>query len=198
MDHTNANLLYTDTDIVFLSSIDLIFEQIENNNFIFHCLEGKISDKSNLTFKRLDKFLNNLPKELNSIFQNHNANSLNMYNAGVLGMNSNELIPKVLEFTDKIFPHYQRHIVEQFAFSFYAQIYSKNIITTESNVYHYWFFKDFRKNLNDFFLSNSNKTLAEKLVLHTQILPQNIKIPKKNPILRFIDKIKRFFKKIYK
>ncbi|SFC62272.1 hypothetical protein SAMN05421780_107140 [Flexibacter flexilis DSM 6793] len=177
--HTHGNLLYTDTDVTFLKSVPALFEAIEQGTFLMHVSEGAISPKSNLTISRLYKFFKTNPKELAHFWAAADPTTLQMYNAGVLGMNSGMLLEDVLRLTDDMYKIFERHIVEQFAFSYYAQTKAPKLMVVNDFIFHYWNFKEFRGVLADFFTKYEGESLQKLIALHTLLLPQDMEKPKR-------------------
>ncbi|MBB3698481.1 hypothetical protein KMW28_16035 [Flammeovirga yaeyamensis] len=168
----NINYLYLDTDTTFITSPDVLFTSIQNGHLIMHQNEGEITKASkNLVFKKLKK-------HLDTNYEHQKFNN-EMWNAGVLGWNSryNDLIEKVLTMTDDMYPSYQKHIVEQFAFTtIFNQ--SAKVESAEDSIYHYWNFKEFRQVLAEFFEKNTNEEdITNKI---KNIDPQVLSIPKRN------------------
>ncbi len=58
----NDNVLYVDTDTMFINNLDDIFKEIDNNNLFMHINEGRISDKTNIIFNPTCKFRSNFNK----------------------------------------------------------------------------------------------------------------------------------------
>lgn len=177
--HTHGNLLYTDTDVTFLKPVLTLFQAIEQGTFLMHVSEGTISPKSNLTISRLYKFFKTNPKELTHFWTAADPTNLKMYNAGVLGMNAGALLEDVLLLTDQMYKVYQRHIVEQFAFSYYAQVKASKLMVVNDSIFHYWNFKEFRGVLADFFTKYESASLSQLIELHTLLLPQEMEKPKR-------------------
>src|SRR5262249_22108782 len=68
----------------------------------------------------------------------HIPSSTVMWNAGVLGIAEQHrvLLPRILELTDEAYRVYQKHVMEQLAFSYYLQTHT-TIISAESVLSHY-------------------------------------------------------------
>jgi hypothetical protein len=148
--HT-GNLLYCDTDTFVLTSLQPIFSSIEQGNFYMHLYEGVLGDKSNTYFKKWDKFLSRNSIEYNGKKMQY-SNQLQMWNAGVLGLNSDnsDFLNDVLSLSDNIYKKFPKHIAEQFAFGYCMQ--KRNVIRSSAeSIFHYWDLKEFRIVLNKFF-----------------------------------------------
>ncbi len=177
--YTDANVLYVDSDTVFKTAPNELFKAVSEGKFVMHTMEGIIKDRSNPILKKLFKYLyfNDIILSDGTKFQV--STKTQMWNAGVIGINESnkEILDKVLDFTDSLYPHFPKHIVEQFAFSYYFQTQSE-IVPAESCIYHYWNFKEFRIVLSGFFERFKDKDttfLTRKIV---EIDPQRLIQPK--------------------
>ena len=103
-----------------------------------------------------------------------------MWNAGVIGMNSSQknLLDTILWLSDVMYEKYQKHVMEQLAFSYCLQT-NHTIKPTDYAIYHYWFFKEFRTVLEKFFNEHQGKSLQELSLLIDEINPEILVIPKK-------------------
>ena len=148
--HT-GNLLYCDTDTYALTSLQPIFSSIAEGNFYMHLYEGILGDTSNAYFKKWDKFLSKKPIEYNGKKLQY-SNQLQMWNAGVLGLNSSNsnLLNDVLSLSDTIYEKFPKHIAEQFAFGYCMQQ-QRPIRSSANSILHYWDLKEFRIVLEHFF-----------------------------------------------
>ncbi|MDX5348917.1 MAG: hypothetical protein LPK19_16920, partial [Hymenobacteraceae bacterium] len=139
----SGNLLYLDTDTVFTTTIDHLFAKIEQGVYVMHENEGKISSKKNPIFQKLFRFLSENQVGI--------PTDTTMVNAGVLGLKCSDtaLVDAVLKSTDQMYALYQKHIIEQLAFSY--QMGKKEVYCATEEVFHYWNFKEFRAVLQEFF-----------------------------------------------
>ena len=82
-----------------------------------------------------------------------------MWNAGVLGFNTTDkaVLDEALKFTDKEYPEFPKHIVEQFAFS----VCLRELHETAPYIVHYWSLKEADAELVDFFVRNKGKSWKE-------------------------------------
>ncbi|AZQ61127.1 hypothetical protein EI427_02500 [Flammeovirga pectinis] len=144
------NLLYLDTDTIFIENSDLIFEKINNNILLMHDDEGIIVDnKKNIVHKKLTRYLKIRFEEEGDF-----PLKQTMYNAGVLGFKKSdkELLDKVLLFSDSIHKNRQTHVSEQFSFSvIFSNEKGRGFELLKSYIYHYWNFKEYRTVLKIFF-----------------------------------------------
>jgi hypothetical protein len=145
----SGNVIYLDTDIVFTSALDHVWQQLTYGALYMHVCEGRVADGGNPMLVKLNKYLESKPhvrlsdKPLNQTF---------MWNAGVLGFNTTrkDLLDKVLEFTDAEYPGFPKHTMEQFAFS--AVFSTAGAIKPAAGyIIHYWNLKEARILLREFF-----------------------------------------------
>ena len=186
-----GNLLYVDTDTVFREPLTEIFIQISQGQRFFHIEEGQLDKQKGILAKKIVRFLEknefaNQPiNELKPIPTNPNSLKIStttvMWNAGVIGMNSNQknLLDTILWLSDVMYEKYQKHVMEQLAFSYCLQT-NHTIKPTDYAIYHYWFFKEFRIPLEKFFDEHQGKPLSELSLLIDGINPEILVIPKKN------------------
>jgi hypothetical protein len=144
----SGNILYSDTDVVFTHYIDDILNGIGSGRLYMHIMEGRVSAGGNPVFRKLNDYLAASDLKLNA----KAMNEMDMWNAGVLGFNTkyNRLLDEILAFTDKQYPKFRKHIVEQFAFSAYFQD-KENIKRAAPYIFHYWNMKEAGQVLASFF-----------------------------------------------
>ena len=162
--HTGQGVvLYLDTDTFIVDDLSPVFKNIESGNVYIHTNEGNLSDKSNPILRKTHKFVSHQTVPVNDVSVKIPA-STTMFNAGVLGFGSKQadVLENVLRLTDAMYPMFQKHVVEQLAFSFYFQ--QIGIVqTAERWIYHYWNFKEFRRVLKDYFNAHSNISFEQHL-----------------------------------
>jgi hypothetical protein len=192
-----GNLLYIDTDTTFISDPSPIFEGIDEGKVYMHICEGKIDSGDNLVFKKLSKFL----KGKSFILKNKETLSIRedipMWNAGLLAFDTRTaiLLDEVLEITDILHNSYQRHVMEQLAFSFVLQT-KRNLLPADKWVFHYWNFKEIRPVLNDFLSSHQNLSFKELSKIGAKIDIKELFIPKGlfESLPRWKQKVRKIFK----
>lgn len=143
----SGSFLYVDTDIYFLNEIASLFDLIDEGKTIMCFKENAINKGKNVLYRRLNHFIQS--KKNDSVITSDTI----MYNAGVLGFNSNffPLLDSVKSLTDQVYLKHPTFIIEQLAFSYYLQQHG-NVIETEGKwVFHYWNFKEFRQVLAHLF-----------------------------------------------
>lgn len=159
-----GKFLYLDTDTYFLNSIKPLFAEIAINNLVFDRCEGRLLDNSGGIATKMRKFLkkeNNftIPSQSDPIVIDE---KFTPWNAGIIGFNSSysNLLDKVEELTDVLYAKNHLFIMEQIAFSYFFQK-NSSPIAAESYIHHYWYFKEFRTVLKDFFNYHKNKPFLQ-------------------------------------
>lgn len=144
-------VLYLDSDIVFLKSVEELFDKIREGVFVMHEFEGKLNSSKFPLIVKMGKFIKGHQKELSARGFEVTVDT-GVWNAGVIGFQSSKknLLTKVLCFTDAFFTLYPKHIAEQFGFSLYLSK-EGTVFNSSEYLFHYWSFKEFRGVLYDFF-----------------------------------------------
>ena len=176
-----GNILYADTDMVFLQKLDDVWNGIAPGELYMHMQEGKISEKGNPLFRKLDTFLRS-SKALKA--EGTPLCDLYMWNAGILGFHTShrELLQKALEYTDSEHPKFPKHIIEQFAFS--IQFSSKgNIKSALPYALHYWNMKELRQIIASFLQYFDGKPWAD-LVRYSSLIQPYILVTEKNMFMQ--------------
>jgi hypothetical protein len=164
-----GNILYMDTDVVLTHHIDDILRHIGQDALYMHVQEGRICDAGNPVLQKLSVFLNSndaMQAIDPGVAQNY------MWNAGVLGFNTtyNTLLEQVLELTDKMYPMYPKHVVEQFCFSYHFQKHA-DVKSASASIIHYWNLKEMRELLSSFFDHFAAATWEELTILLALLQP---------------------------
>ena len=175
-------VLYLDSDIVFLKPVLELFEKIKEGIFVMHEFEGKLNESAFPLILKMGKFIKRHQQELQSKGFDVPVNT-GVWNAGVIGFNSSKkhLLSKVLCFTDGFYPLYPKHIAEQFGFSLYLSKEGK-LFNSSEFLFHYWSFKEFRTILKDFFQHQKNQqaTLSKIIEEIDYISPIKMGEPKRD------------------
>lgn len=185
--HYSGNFLYLDTDTYFTKNCSEIFKNINSNAIYFDKCEGKLIDNPGGIAKKMRRFLKTQNKfKIESINDKIKIDeNFTVWNAGVIGFNSNyaNRLGFIEELVDVLYSKCRLFIMEQVAFNYFFQ---ENVVPLESEkfIHHYWYFKEFRTVLTDFFNHNKNKTFDELIV----------EIDKINAI--YLSKEKRNYKKM--
>lgn len=171
-----GNVLYLDSDTVFINRIGKMLEQIQVGKLYMHVMEGRVSDKQNPVLAKLDNYLRKNPGRK---VKGQPIYDLAMWNAGVLGFNTqyNHLLDEVLKFTDSEYPKFPKHIVEQFAFSVSFQE-QDDVKSAAQSILHYWNLKELRPLLSSFFDHFRDKSW-EELTQLSQLIQIHVLIQEK-------------------
>lgn len=154
-----GNILYLDTDVVFMHSIDKMMQDINEGKLYMHIMEGIISEESNAVLRKLNKYLQ---KGGGRALEGKPLQSMAMWNAGVLGFNTKytSLLDEVLAFTDNEYAKFPKHIIEQFAFSVFFQL-ENTVKAAAPYIFHYWNLKEAGFILSSFFDHFKDKSWEE-------------------------------------
>jgi hypothetical protein len=161
-----GNVLYLDSDICFLQPIDQLLRRIASGELFMHIAEGRLEEEPNPVIRKLHRFLQSHPYTDSRGKTVSVPSATRMWNAGVLGFRTSDkaILEQVLDFTDLVHPVFPKHIIEQFAFSWYLSQ-SGTIHSAAATILHYWNFKEFRRYLASFTSYISGKSWEEKVRL---------------------------------
>ena len=171
-----GNVLYVDTDAVFLSKPDEILRGLSDGKLYMHVMEGIVSEQGNPILAKLNRHLrNNVPQKING----RPLHDLAMWNAGVIGFNTSHvpILNDILAFTDREYPHFPKHIMEQFAFSVYFQG-AADVKAAAPYIVHYWNLKEAREVLASFFAYFANKDI-EELIRYSALVQMHVLMQEK-------------------
>lgn len=164
-----GNVLYLDTDVTFLRSISSVFDGIAQGKRYMHVMEGAIESERSVVIKKLKKYLTKKPEVKVGDKKIKVSLDTEMWNAGVLGFKIGTVVlEEVLSFTDHLHKKYPKHIVEQFAFSYFFQQ-QQDVKTTGAYILHYWNFKSLRLLLASF-LAHFNSATWDELIRYSQLV----------------------------
>lgn len=187
-----GKVLYVDTDTVFMKDPSPIFKNISDFDVYMHVCEGSIGSRVNRVMKKTERFVKKHNFQLSVGEVMHIPLTTNIWNAGVLGLtNAQQVILKdVIELTEGIYKLWDMNGAEQLSFSYFLQNKFK-INPAEGIIHHYWYFKEFYKIADDFFIHHQGKSLLSILHLTPNIDPIRLQKPKVayrklNPIMRSI------------
>jgi lipopolysaccharide biosynthesis glycosyltransferase len=174
-----GKILYTDSDIYFIKSIETLFDQIDALNFLMCNNEGTTNLPGNRVFEKFSKFIRE-----HTSYLNDNAipipADITIRNAGIIGFVSpnKELIDKVLYTNDIIFEKFRSHVVEQLPFCYQLQMHG-NVHKSTNYVFHYWNLKEFRIILAEFFKYHLPFNSLDKMIQDVDsIRPDVLILPK--------------------
>ena len=174
-----GKILYADSDIYFINSIETLFDQIDEANFLMCNNEGPIDVPGNRVFEKFSRFIS----ENSSYLIQHMIPippDVTMWNAGIIGFVSpnKQLLDKVLYTNDTIFEKFKSHVVEQLSFCYQLQMHG-TVHKSTDYVFHYWNLKEFRLVLAEFFTHHlPGSTLQEMIQDVDSIRPDVLIRPK--------------------
>lgn len=135
----SGKFIYLDSDTWFKQSPAELFTQIDDSNTLMHLPEAQLKSNANPIIKKIHRFVKA------NTFTLTNGEKVNipaeyfMWNAGVIGLHTDArpVMEKVLQLTDAMLAAYQKHVMEQLAFSYFLQ---KEFTTRRSDdvIEHYW------------------------------------------------------------
>ncbi len=156
-----GDLYYCDGDTYFLKSPANLFDQVADNISLMHIAENTLAGGKDPLSKKIKRFVKK-HKFLVAGEQLQISVETMMWNAGVLAISqiNKTLLPQVLELTDCLYSLYQKHIMEQLAFSVCLQNATK-VLPANEVIYHYWNQKDeYQILIDEFFMKNKNLSSA--------------------------------------
>lgn len=174
-----GTVLYLDTDVYFTRSIFPILQRIEKGELFMHVSEGQLNDDATPMMAKLHRFFRK-----QSAFQIGDKKETIpldtvMWNAGVLGFHSDmaTVLDEVLAFTDTVHRLFPKHIVEQFAFSYF---FAKNgpIHNSAGSIVHYWILSEVKVVLGSFFEFFKGKSWQE-LLQYSQLVQHTVLVQEK-------------------
>ncbi|MCS7077758.1 MAG: hypothetical protein NZ455_13700 [Bacteroidia bacterium] len=127
-------ILYLDGDTFFTQNYEQILNRITDKSILMHMKEYFIATHTTGQMKRFRKNMRRLT------FQGMPINlDIYMWNAGVIGFLPVHIpiLRRVVEFVDEIYPQYPKHIIEQFAVSYFFQR-EYDIQSCDTYIKHYW------------------------------------------------------------
>lgn len=162
-------LFYCDGDTYFMASPSDLFNRVNPSTSLMHIAENALDQGKDPLSKKILKFVKKHHFQVQNELVGIGPSTV-MWNAGVLGIatENKKLLPMILELTDQMHSLYQKHVMEQLAFSFFLQTKTK-ILPADSVIYHYWDQKpEYQKKIDQFLslYSNVDKALEnwEKFV----------------------------------
>ncbi len=148
-------LFYCDGDTYFMSSPKSLFKKVSDRYSLMHIAENALDAGKDPLSKKILKFVKTHQFQISNEFVGIGPSTV-MWNAGVLGISEKNkyLLSLVLELTDQAYSLYQKHVMEQLAFSFYLQT-RTTVLPADSVIYHYWNQKDeYQASIDGYLLDN--------------------------------------------
>lgn len=171
----SANLLYLDTDTYFVKSPEPLLEQLQGGAYLMHCREGLLSEDYNPLARKLRRFLERETFEVKGE-KIRISPHLAVYNAGLVGIPyaHRHILEEVLFWTDTWYSRYPKHVMEQLAFSYVLG--RGKLLESQAYIRHYWYLKEFRGVLREFFNRHAGMPLSELAEAAKTLLPESVKL----------------------
>lgn len=127
-------ILYLDGDTFFTQNYTNMLAQISEKTVLMHVREYSVATHTTGQMKRFRKNMQKLTFENTPVDLN-----VFMWNAGVIGFMPVHVpvLQKVIQFVDEIYPQYPKHIIKQFAVSYFFQK-EYQLQPCEAYITHYW------------------------------------------------------------
>ncbi len=137
-----GHILYLDGDTYFTKSPQLVIERILPSISVMHICEDQLKPAKLLLTKKLYKFLYKTPIHVDGEMLKFKEET-QMWNAGVIGVHQSFtwVFDKIIKMTDELYSRYPKHIMEQFAVSYFLQKHT-HIVACDDIIEHYWMQKE--------------------------------------------------------
>jgi hypothetical protein len=156
--HYPGNLLFVDTDTIWQADPAPLFTQLSQGQAIMHVSEGLLISGNVLS----RKVYQHLKGRVFTVESRHYAvsNTTVLYNSGVIGLTSAMAVhlPEVVALADQLYAAYNKHMMEQLAFSLWFEN-DRSVVEAAPYVVHYWNLKAARPRLSQLFTSYANQSL---------------------------------------
>lgn len=174
-----GKILYADSDIYFLKSIEPLFDMINESTYIMCTNEGAMNTKGNRVFDKFSKFITSNQTYL-AEHQIKIPHDVVMWNAGIIGLQSSDKdkVDQALHICDIILGRFSSHVIEQLSFSYVLQNSGKIRAATDV-VFHYWNLKEFRTVLAEFFDYHESAGSLETMIADVDTIRPDILIKPK-------------------
>ena len=148
--HYAGNLLFVDTDTIWIRDPAPVFQAIARGQRFMHMCEGTMAEGNELS-RKIYRRLNRHQWHIGS-YSLHIHATTQLYNSGVIGLPSPAVkaLPDVRELAEALYSSYNRHIMEQLAFSMRFQV-DGSIAEAAPYVLHYWNLKSIRPTMAQLF-----------------------------------------------
>jgi hypothetical protein len=158
--HYPGNLLFVDTDTIWQRDPAPLFPLISQGQLIMHVIEERMST-GNVLSRKVYKHLKDQTFTAGKRQIRLTPETL-LYNSGVLGFPSSMAaeMPAIMSLADQFFAAYDKHIMEQLAFSIYFHL-SGPVAEAAPYILHYWNLKAARPYLARVFEKYAGQPLDE-------------------------------------
>lgn len=177
-----GNILYSDTDTFYTKNIQPLFNSIDKGGVLFHKSENTLKDNPGGIARKMRKFLKQYPtfklaSQPEPVYIDEN---LAVWNAGSIGFKTefSGTLQSILELTDEFYSRYHLFVMEQVAFNYFLQKISLPQ-STEDYVGHYWYFKEFRLVMKEFFTFHEEKPFDALITEIDKINPEYLSTEKR-------------------
>lgn len=177
-----GHILYLDGDTYFTKSPSKIIERILPSISVMHICEDKLKPAKFSPTRKLYKFLYKNPIYVDNELLKF-KDETQMWNAGVIGIHSDLtwIFDKIIKMTDELYSRYPKHIMEQFAVSYFLQKHT-HIVASDDVIEHYWMQKEQYPALISAYLDSCSDYSSYQKSLNQFKLPPRIY---KNPYSTF-------------
>lgn len=160
-EHYPGNLLFVDTDTIWQRDPAPLFAQLARGQRILHVSEGQLAT-GNVLSRKVYRHLKNRVFTAGNQSVHVTPNTL-LYNSGVIGFASPVAaqLPEVLALADQLYAVYNKHMMEQLAFSLRFAL-DGPIGEAAPYVLHYWNLKAARPVLARVFSTYAGRPLDER------------------------------------
>jgi hypothetical protein len=177
-------VLFLDTDTIVVDDPEALMSLIESGTVVLNECEGPANRIVGATpsQKRIAKFFRRGTLEVHGRARPLDPQTP-IWNSGVIGLQARRvhLFDETLDWIDAMWPDLRVHTVEQIAFSAVLHANALSVCGSGEYVFHYWWFKEFRADLQAFFSHlGSSATLEERLALWHAIRPDARSEPKRD------------------
>lgn len=159
---TEGALYYSDGDTYFLKCPLKLFDEVNDRVSVMHVAESILEDANDPLTKKIYKFTKKHHFHVGINDAMAIGSSTTMWNAGFIGIShkNKELLPQILQLTDQMHSLYQKHVMEQLAFSYILQI-NGEIRPANQEILHYWDQKpDYQLEIDRFLKEHSDSKVA--------------------------------------
>ncbi|OGX86633.1 hypothetical protein BEN47_12510 [Hymenobacter lapidarius] len=169
--HYPGNLLFVDTDTIWQADPEPLFRQVQQGKYVMHVSEDRLA-AGNLLSRKVYRHLKGhvFPVGTQRYFVDERTI---LYNSGVIGMTfvAAERLPEVVDLADQLYATYNKHIMEQLAFSLWFGA-DRAVVEAAPYVVHYWNLKAARPLLARVFRQHAGQSLEE---FYDRVTDLNIK-----------------------
>ena len=165
-----GKFIYLDSDTWFKSHPQPLFDLIDDSNALLHLPEAQLKSNANPIIKKIHRFVEGKEFAINGGEKVSIPAEYYMWNAGVIGLQTPvmPLLERVLQLTDAMLAQYQKHVMEQLAFSYFLQKTERNVSTNilfidnDFGADNSWYLHSFKWSiyLDCFFTSNFYNSFA--------------------------------------